>query len=244
MTEEAAEPAESDSIEETEPSDDETGTPASDTGSEEPSEAAPGEDGPSVGENEGADDGGATETGEIDGSDLAGRIAEYDDELAEEVRALEDRAGNAEAELDERESEIEDLTARLKRNQADFQNYKKRAKKRQEQLKERATEDLVERLVTVRDNLIRALDQDEGTDIRGGVESTLKEFDRILESENVAVIEPEPGEEVDPHRHEVMMRVDSDQPEGAVADVYQPGYEMGERVIRAAQVTVSDDSGA
>ena len=55
------------------------------------------------------------------------------------------------------------------------------------------------------------------------------------------MIDPEPGQAVDPERHEVMMRVESEQPEGTIADVYKQGYEMAEKVIEAAQVTVSDD---
>ena len=173
------------------------------------------------------------------GDRLVARAAEYDEELAEDVAALRGRADELEAELAAAEEENEELSNRLKRTQADFQNYKKRAKKRQDQIRETATEDFVERVVTVRDNLVRALDQEEGADIRPGIESTLEEFDRILASEDVDTIDPEPGAAVDPTRHEVMMRVDSDQPEGTVADVYQAGYEMGEKVIRAAQVTVS-----
>ncbi|MDS0298910.1 nucleotide exchange factor GrpE [Halogeometricum sp. S1BR25-6] len=177
------------------------------------------------------------------GDPLVARAAEYDEELAEDVAALRGRADELEAELAAAEEENEELSNRLKRTQADFQNYKKRAKKRQDQIRETATEDFVERVVTVRDNLLRALDQEEGADIRPGIESTLEEFDRILSSEGVSTIDPDPGEEVDPTRHEVMMRVDSGQPEGTVADVYQAGYEMGEKVIRAAQVTVSTGGG-
>ncbi|WP_224449758.1 nucleotide exchange factor GrpE [Haloprofundus salilacus] len=170
---------------------------------------------------------------------LSARVAEYDEELAAEVGELQSRTDELEAELAEKDDRVDELEAGLRRTQADFQNYKKRANKRQDDIRERATEDLVSRLVGVRDNLLRALDQDEGTDIRPGVESTLKEFDRVLDDENVEPIEPDPGESVDPQRHEVMMRVDSDHPEGTVADVYQPGYEMADKVIRAAQVTVS-----
>jgi molecular chaperone GrpE len=168
---------------------------------------------------------------------LAGRVAEVDEELAAEVAELESQVAAL-------ESEREELRAKLKRKQADFQNYKKRTKRQQENIRERATEDLVERLVPVRDNLVRALEQDEGADIRPGVESTLTEFDHVLAEENVTIIEPEPGDETDPHRHEVMMRVDADQPEGTVVDRYQPGYEMGDRVLRPAQVTVSTGESA
>jgi len=165
-------------------------------------------------------------------TDLAARVAAVDEELAAEVAELAARA-------DELDSEVSELRSKLKRKQADFQNYKQRTKRKQEQIKDRATEDLVERLVPVRDNLLRALDQEEGADIRPGVESTLTELDRVLEDENVSVIEPDSGDAVDPHRHEVMLRVDADQPEGTVVDIYQPGYEMADKVLRPAQITVS-----
>jgi len=168
---------------------------------------------------------------------LAARVAEYDDDLAAEVRSLADR-------LDASEERVEDLESRLRRTQADFQNYKKRAKRQREQLRERAAAEFIERVVPVRDNLVRALEQGEDADIRGGVRATLDEFDRVLSEEGVETIEPEAGEAVDPTRHEVMMRVDSERPEGTVVDVYRQGYEMGDRVMREAQVTVSTGDGA
>lgn len=160
----------------------------------------------------------------------------------EEEEPSEGHIEGLEAELTERKERIADLESRLKRTQADFQNYKKRAKKRQKQVEKRATEDLVERLLDVRDNLSRAVEEEsEDTEsLQEGVEMTLSEFDRVLEGEDVSTVSPEPGTEVDPQRHEVMMRVESDQPEGAIDEVYTPGYEMAEKVLRPAQVTVSD----
>jgi len=170
--------------------------------------------------------------------DLTERI----ESQAETIDQLQAELEDAEATIDEYEAEIEDLKSRLKRKQADFQNYKKRAKKRQQQIKDRATEDLVERLIGVRDNLKRALEEESGDaeSLQQGVEMTLREFDRILEDENVSEIDPDPGTETDPQRHEVMMKIDSAHPEGTIADVYTPGYEMGEKVIQNAQVTVSN----
>ena len=184
-------------------------------------------------------DGGATDL-TVDPDDVVARAEDADPALAADVRELTDRLDEVESELTDREERIEDLEGRLKRTQADFQNYKKRAKKRQDQIRETATEDFVERVVPVRDNLVRALDQPEGADIRGGVQSTLEEFDRVLEEEGVEVIDPKPGADVDPQRHEVMMRTESDQPAETVASTFEAGYEMGGSVIRAAKVTVSD----
>jgi molecular chaperone GrpE len=156
--------------------------------------------------------------------------------------SLHEKVDELEAELEEERERADDLESRLKRKQADFQNYKKRQKERMEEEKQRATEDLVTRLLDVRDNLQRALEQDADTDIRGGVESTLEQFNQELDRENVEVIEPDVGSEVDPRRHEVLATIASDQPEDTVADLHRPGYEMAGKVLRPAQVAVSDGS--
>jgi molecular chaperone GrpE len=180
------------------------------------------------------------ETADPDG-DLVEHVSDTDDEsLATEVATLRALVERLQARVDERDDAVEDLESRLARKQADFQNYKQRQQQRLEDEKARATEDLVERLLDVRDNLARALDQDEGADIRGGVESTLGQFDREFEREGVEPIEPDPGEPTDPTRHEVLMRVESDEPAETVADVHRAGYEMAGKVLRAAQVTVSE----
>ncbi|WIV66905.1 nucleotide exchange factor GrpE [Natrialbaceae archaeon AArc-T1-2] len=199
----------------------------------------------------------------VEAGGVLDRITEYDDELAADVSAIVETARDLEeavetqrAELadlreriddqaetiEEKDERIDDLESALKRTKADFQNYKKRAKKRQQQLEERATEDLVTRLVDVRDDLKRALEEESGDAeaLRDGVEMTMREFDRVLEEENVEEIDPDPGTEVDPQRHEVMVRVDSALPEGTIDEVYTSGYEMAGKVIQDAQVTVSN----
>jgi len=184
---------------------------------------------------------GSTDGGDVGGEAGAGlvaRVAAHDEELAGEVATLEQQADTLETTLADCEAEIEELTERLKRAKADFQNYKQRAERRREELEQRATEDLVERLLEVRDNLERALDQDEDADIRPGVEATLRSFDDVLAAENVDPIEPSPGDELVPERHEAIQRVEADQPEGTVVEVFRTGYEMADTVLRPAQVTV------
>jgi molecular chaperone GrpE len=188
---------------------------------------------------------GAVEPADIEvDEELVDRVREADPStIAVEIATLQFRAAALDGETAELREEVEDLESRLARKQADFQNYKERQQRKIEAEKRRATEDLVERLLDVRDNLQRALDQEEGADIRGGVETTLRQFDEEFDRENVAVVDPEPGTETDPQRHEVLMRVESAEPEDTVADVHRPGYEMGEKVLRPAQVTVSDGTG-
>jgi molecular chaperone GrpE len=173
--------------------------------------------------------------------DLVERVRESDAEtIAREIASLRSARHEAEDAAAEYEAQVEDLEEQLKRKQADFKNFKKRMERKREEEKARATEELVERLLDVRNNLVRALEQDEDTEIRGGVRKTLDQFDRVLDAENVTSIEPEPGTDLDPQRHEVLMRVESDQPEGTVHELHRPGYEMADKVLQAAQVTVAD----
>lgn len=160
--------------------------------------------------------------------------------IAEEIATLRERAAEFELHVQDLEAERDELESKLKRKQADFENYKKRQRKRRQEERERATEDLVTRLFEVRDNLDRALETDEDADIRDGVEATCRLLDDVLEAENVSRFEPEPGDDVDPNRHEVLLRVESDRPEGTVDSVHRPGYEMAGKVLRTAQVTVSE----
>ena len=162
------------------------------------------------------------------------RVAgEAPEAIAEEIATLRE-------ELAALERERDDLESRLKRKQAEFKNYKKRRKRQREKEQARATEALVTDLLEVRDNLSRALEQDADADIRDGVEATFRSLEEVLADEGVEPIEPDPGTETDPERHEVLLRVGSDAPEGTVADLHRPGYEMAGKVLRAAQVTVSE----
>lgn len=186
-----------------------------------------------------ADDSEAIE--DVSTDELLDRLTDSDETPTEPATELRSRIEALEDAVAEKNNEIDELTEKLSRARADFKNYKKRTKQQQAEMKARATEELVERLTDVRDNLVRALDQDDDADIRPGVESTLESFDRALEDENVAFISPAAGDEVDPERHEVMQRVDSDQPAGTIVDIYQEGYEMADKVLQPARVTVSAD---
>ncbi len=167
------------------------------------------------------------------------------EELSAQIETLEAERDALADELEDLRAERDDLTSRLKRAAADFENYKKRQSRLREQQSSEATERVLERLLVVRDNLTRALDEDvEDLDaLREGVKLTLSEFDRVLDAEDVSEIDPDPGHRVDPERHEVMAKVESEHPEGHIDDVYQAGYERGEKVLRPAQVTVSDGAG-
>ena len=106
----------------------------------------------------------------------------------------------------------------------------------------RATESLVGELLPVLDNLERALDASEHHEeakVAEGVQFVKQQLAGLLARRGLEEIPCEPGDEFDPHVHEALSHQPSDQPEGAVAAVWQRGYRLGDRVVRAARVVVS-----
>ena len=106
----------------------------------------------------------------------------------------------------------------------------------------RATESLVGELLPVLDNLERALDASEHHEeakVAEGVQHVKQQLAGLLARRGLEEIPCEPGDEFDPHVHEALSHQPSDQPEGAVAAVWQRGYRLGDRVVRAARVVVS-----
>ncbi len=103
-------------------------------------------------------------------------------------------------------------------------------------------ESLVSELLPVLDNLERALDASEHHEeakVAEGVQLVRQQLAGLLERRGLAEIEAEPGDQFDPHVHEAISHQPSDHPEGAIVAVWQRGYRLGDRVVRAARVVVS-----
>jgi molecular chaperone GrpE len=132
----------------------------------------------------------------------------------------------------------------LLRLQAEFENYKKRQVKEREESRKSANERLLTVLLPVLDNLERALEHggEGGSPEKTleGIHLVLKQFRESLSQFGVEVIEAE-GALFDPHVHEAMSRVetDGDPPDGTVVEVYQRGYLLNGRILRAAMVGVA-----
>ena len=148
------------------------------------------------------------------------------------------------AELEERiallEREKEELIDDLKRVAADFDNYRKRALRDQEALVARAHERLVKELLPVLDDLERALEaaeEHEEAKLEEGVRLVQRELRSTLSKEGLVEIATDG--EFDPHVHEALLTQPSDEDEGAIVEVIQKGYRLGDRVLRPARVVVS-----
>ena len=84
-----------------------------------------------------------------------------------------------------------------------------------------------------------ASEHHEEAKVAEGVQLVRQQLVGLLERRGLAEIEAEPGATFDPHVHEALSHQPSDQPEGAVAAVWQRGYRLGDRVVRAVRVVVS-----
>ena len=147
-----------------------------------------------------------------------------------------------ESELDEARRRAEEYLNDLRRVAADFDNYRKRVARESEAQVSRATESLVGELLPVLDNLERALDASEHHEearVAEGVQMVRQQLAGLLHRRGLEEIPCSPGDAFDPHVHEALSHQPSDVPEGAVAEVWQRGYRLGDRVVRAARVVVS-----
>ena len=144
------------------------------------------------------------------------------------------------ARLNELEAERDSYLADLQRVKAEFDNYRKRAARDQEALVARAHERLVFELLPVLDYLGRALDAAEEHE-----EAKLEEGVRLVHRNLAEALRREGLEEIpvdgrfDPHVHEALLSQPSEEEEGAVIDVVQKGYKLGDKVLRPARVVVS-----
>jgi molecular chaperone GrpE len=159
--------------------------------------------------------------------------------MAEEVENTEETV----EEIDETEAlrnENEELIDTLQRLQAEFDNYRKRAARDQESLVARAHERLVKELLPVVDDLERALvaaEQHEEAKLEEGVRLVHRALADALEREGLAEIETDG--KFDPHVHEALLTQPSEAEEGAVIEVLQKGYRLGDRVLRPSRVVVA-----
>jgi molecular chaperone GrpE len=168
-----------------------------------------------------------------DGAGTNGQGAEHELPPA----SPEDRAAALEIERDE-------MKDRMLRVAADFENWKKRARKEQTDAVASARESVLRDVLEVVDNLERAAGAQangvvDGAAVMKGVSLVLRLFQQKLERYEVKPFEVT-GQPFDPRVHEAVSRVESaDVPSGAVAAELQKGYRIGERLLRPALVSVS-----
>ncbi|MCB2146417.1 MAG: nucleotide exchange factor GrpE [Deltaproteobacteria bacterium] len=162
------------------------------------------------------------------------------DEPAESVDPLKD----LEEKLTAAQAEADENRDRMLRMAAELENFKKRSARELDDIRKYATENLIRELLSVVDNLERAIasaapENENDQRLVDGVSLTLAEINKILERHYVSPIQAL-GESFDPAFHQAMCQEEStDQPPNTVVQEFQKGYLIHDRLLRPAMVVVS-----
>ncbi len=164
-------------------------------------------------------------------------------EKEEELKNVEEELLEIMEIVQEKDKFSKEYLGRLERLQADFENYKKRQEKKKKEFIEFANEELLNDLLSVVDNLERALDSTKNEKnakaIKEGIKNTLKGFYNILKKEGVMPMKSV-GHRFNPYRHEAVMKIETDKhSEDIVTEEFQKGYYIKSKVLRPAMVKVA-----
>ena len=124
---------------------------------------------------------------------------------------------------------------------AEYDNYRKRSQKEKEASWSNAKAETIKEILPVYDNLARALQQETADEAYAkGVEMIMTQLKNALEKLGVEEI-PAEGQTFDPNLHNAVMHVDDEElGENVVAEVFQAGFKLGDKIIRHAMVKVAN----
>ena len=166
------------------------------------------------------------------------------EEQAEAKEEAKEEAAK-EAEPDPKDVKIEELTNRLLRLQADFENFRRRTASEKEQLSTFVTAGVVGKFLKVLDNFERAeASAAKATDMEGvitGMQMIRRQFEAAFSELKVEEI-PAQDQKFDPQLHEAVMRGHNPELEDEIIDmVFEKGYKLGDKVIRHSKVRVNSN---
>ena len=138
--------------------------------------------------------------------------------------------------------QLETVKDQYTRLAAEYDNYRKRTAKEKESIYQDAKIDTIQEFLAVYDNLERAVATEGGDDSphKKGMEMIFVQYKKILEKLGVTEIEAK-GQTFDPNRHNAVMHIDDENlGENVVAQVFQAGFMLGDKVVRHAVVQVAN----
>jgi molecular chaperone GrpE len=163
-------------------------------------------------------------------------------EQSEDTKAMESDSAKENAEMAKLAADLEDLRQTLLRRQADFENYRKRIEKERFEDSKRATARVIEGLIPIIDGFEHALAahrEAEYENYRKGFELIYKQLLDNVTKLGAERIDPV-GKPFDPHLHQAMDRTETtEERDGTILQVFQPGYVFHGRVLRPAMVRVA-----
>ena len=160
--------------------------------------------------------------------------------MADEPQVTEEEQQGGDDPVAALQAERDELFDRLQRLAAEFDNFRKRNARENAALAERANERLIKELIPILDDLGRALEaaaEHEEAKLEEGVRLVHRSLGDLLTKEGLSEIDTEG--QFDPHVHEALLSQPSDADEGAVIEVVQKGYKLGDKVLRPARVVVA-----
>ena len=157
---------------------------------------------------------------------------------AEEVVDLAAKNAQIIAEFEAKVAELQDAFMRAK---ADGENIRRRAQEDISKAHKFAIEGFAEAMVPVKDSLEMALKVETPSidSLKEGVEMTLKQLSAAFEKNRLLEINPVQGEKLDPMKHQAISMVPAEQDANTVVTVLQKGYNIADRLLRPALVTVA-----
>jgi len=152
-----------------------------------------------------------------------------------------DALAQVQAELAALQAKSGELADQYLRAKADAENARRRAEDEISKARKFAVESFAESLLPVADSLEAGLTIKDGTveQIREGAQATLRQLIAALERNKVVAIAPTAGTKFDPHQHQAISVVPSEQEANTVVSLLQKGYSIADRVLRPALVTVT-----
>lgn len=163
-------------------------------------------------------------------------------EQSEDTKVMEADSAKENAEMAKLTADLEELRQSMLRSQADFANYRKRIEKERFEDSKRATARVVEGLIPVIDGFEHALAahrEAEYENYRKGFELIYKQLLDNVTKLGVERLDPM-GKPFDPHLHQAMDRTETtEEKDGTILQVFQPGYVFHGRVLRPAMVRVA-----
>lgn len=168
--------------------------------------------------------------------DLKTEVEVIEENIEEDTLLISRREYN---ELNKKIEEAKTLYDNYLRLQAEFENYKKFMERQKVNCLKFGNEKLLKEFIKLYDDLKRALNGHEASELTHGLKLILENFHALLKCQGVEPIEAE-GKEFDPSVHEcLMVEHDPSLPDGTITEVLEEGYYLNDKVLRPAKVKIN-----
>ena len=170
--------------------------------------------------------------------------AEENSEEAETEEKSEEKKGFFKKKKDKKDEKIEELTDRVKRQMAEFENFRKRTEKEKAGMYAVGAKDVIEKILPVVDNFERGLaavpEEEKDSPFADGMTKIYKQMMTVFEEMGVKAIDAV-GEEFNPDYHNAVMHVEDEEAgENVVVEEFQKGYLYKDHVVRHSMVKVAN----